>query len=94
ANSGSGILATYPEEWPWLIEKLETLTAKHLLILMPNTIDKSFSDEQERLLFEEVLAKYEEKNNTKVTFLSFEDQCGFSMIEGKSILTSLLLDIL
>jgi len=83
ANSGSGILATYPEEWPWLIEKLETLTAKHLLILMPETIDKSFSDEQERLLFEEVIEKYEEKNDTKVIFLSFDDQCGFSMIEGR-----------
>lgn len=83
ANSGSGILATYPEEWPWLIEKLEMLKAKHLLILMPETIEESFSDVQERLLFEEVLAKYEEKNDTKITFLSFEDQCGFSMIEGR-----------
>ncbi|MBP3284632.1 MAG: phosphodiester glycosidase family protein [Clostridia bacterium] len=83
ANSGSGILATYPEEWTWLIGKLETLTAKHLLLLMPDTIENSFSDKQERLLFEEVIAKYEEKNNTKVTFLSFEDQCGFSMIDGR-----------
>lgn len=83
ANNGSGILATYPEEWPWLIDKLETLTVKNLLILMPETIDKSFSDAQEQLLFEEVIKNYENKNNAKVTFLTFDDQCGFSMIEGR-----------
>lgn len=82
ANSGKGLLSTYTEQWGWLVNKLSECTAKNLLVVMPEDVENSFSDEQEKILFKQVLSEYEEKNDAKVIFLVLGDESTFSMYEG------------
>ena len=88
ANSGRGLLSTYTEQWGWLVEKLNSAKAKNLLIVMPNDMEKSFSDELEKKLFKQVLEDYEEKNNAKVMFLVLDEESGFSMYEGTKTISA------
>lgn len=82
ANSGKGLLDTYTEQWGWLVEKLNSTSAKNLLVVMPRDVEDSFSDSQEKLLFKQVLEEYEEKNDATVMFLVLDEESGFSMYEG------------
>ncbi len=88
ANSGRGLLSTYTEQWGWLVEKLNSARAKNLLVVMPNDMEKSFSDELEKKLFKQVLEEYEEKNNAKVMFLVLDEESGFSMYEGTKTISA------
>ena len=82
ANSGKGLLSTYTEQWGWFVGKLSETKAKNLLIVMPEDVEESFSDELEKKLFKQVLEEYEEKNNATVTFLVLGEESTFSMYEG------------
>jgi len=82
ANNGKGILATYKDQWNWLVNKLNSTNSKNLLVVMPHDVENSFSDEQEKILFKQVLAEYEEKNDATVTFLVLGEESEFSMYEG------------
>ncbi len=82
ANNGKGLLATYTEQWNWLVTKLSETKAKNLIVVMPDEVESSFSDVQEKKLFKEVLEEYEEKNGATVTFLVLGEESTFSMYEG------------
>lgn len=82
ANSGRGLLSTYTEQWGWFVGKLNETNAKNLLVVMPEDVEESFSDELEKELFKQVLEEYEERNDAKVTFLVLGEESGFSMYEG------------
>lgn len=82
ANNGQGLLATYTDQWNWFVTKLSETKAKNLIIVMPDEVEHSFSDAQEKKLFKEVLEEYEEKNGATVTFLVLGEESTFSMYEG------------
>lgn len=82
ANNGKGLLATHTDQWNWFVTKLSETKAKNLMIVMPDEVENSFSDAQEKKLFKEVLQEYEEKNNATVTFLVLGEESTFSMYEG------------
>jgi len=86
ANKGKGLLSTYTEQWGWFVDKLNGTNAKNLLIVMPEEVNESFSDELEKKLFKQVLEEYEEKNDAKVTFLVLGEESTFSMYEGTKTL--------
>lgn len=82
ANDGNGLLATYTEQWNWLVTKLNETKAKNLIVVMPKVVDESFKDAQEKILFKQVLQEYEERNGATVTFLVLGEESTFSMYEG------------
>lgn len=82
ANNGNGLLATHTDQWNWLVSKLNETKAKNLFIVMPDEVENSFSDIQEKKLFEQVLEEYEEKNDATITFLVLGEEATFSMYEG------------
>ena len=82
ANNGNGLLATYTEQWNWFVNKLQETKAKNLIIVMPDEVENSFSDLQEKKLFKQVLEEYESNNNATVTFLVLGKESTFSMYEG------------
>ena len=88
ANSGNGLLETYKDQWNWLVNKLNSVTCKNLIVVMPRDIESSFSDVQEKILFKQVLAEYEEKNDATVTFLVLGEESEFSMYEGTKTITA------
>jgi len=88
ANSGKGLLATYTDQWNWLVNKLNSTSSKNLLVVMPRDIESSFSDAQEKILFKQVLSEYEEKNDATVTFLVLGEESEFSMYEGTKTISA------
>ena len=82
ANSGKGLLSTYKDQWNWFVNKLNGTNAKNLLVVMPEDVEKGFTDELEKNLFKQVLEEYEEKNDATVTFLVLGEESTFSMYEG------------
>ena len=82
ANSGNGLLSTYKDQWNWFVNKLNGTNAKNLLLVMPEEVNESFSDELEKQLFKQVLEEYEERNDATVTFLVLGEESTFSMYEG------------
>lgn len=82
ANNGKGLLEAYTDQWNWFVNKLNETKAKNLLIVMPDEVENSFNDLQEKQLFKQVLQEYEEKNDAVVTFLVLGEESTFSMYEG------------
>lgn len=82
ASSGNGLLSAYPEQWNWLIGKLNNTKAKNIIILMEKSLRDSFNDMQEKALFEQIITEYKEKNNANIIFILPRDMYGFTMNEG------------
>ncbi|KAB3534179.1 phosphodiester glycosidase family protein [Alkaliphilus pronyensis] len=62
-NSKRGFRATDFQQWPWLINKLNTTEKENIFIVLPSPVwgDNGFSDQLELKLFTETLTKEAEK---------------------------------
>lgn len=68
-------------QWQWFAQYAQKAQQKNFILVLRNPIENSFSNEQEQLLFEQVI-RDKEDSGINVTVIYFGDDTGYTMYKG------------